>query len=307
VVARFDSIQLAGDGADRVRVTGVRGEPPPPTLKVGCNSLSGYRNAVTFVLCGSDIEAKAALVHDQMTALLAPAPPQEVRWTLARTDHPDADDEEAASALLHCRVRDPDPAIAGRGFSAHAVELGLGSYPGFHLTAPPGDASPVGVFHAGFLPANAVDHVAVLDDGRRIPIPPSPETRLPEAGPAATTGDLPQPPAAGPTRAVPLGTVAGARSGDKGGDANLGVWARDDPSWRWLAHALTVDVLRRLLPETAALPIRRHVFANLRALNFVITGLLGEGVASSARFDPQAKALGEWLRSRIIDIPEELL
>ena len=307
VVARFDSIHLAGDGADRVRVTGVRGEPPPPTLKVGCNSLRGYRNAVTFVLCGSDIEAKAALVRDQMTALLAPAPPHEVRWTLARTDHPDADDEEAASALLHCTVRDPDPGIAGRGFSAHAVELGLGSYPGFHLTAPPGDASPIGVFHAGFVAANAVDHVAVLDDGRRIPIPPSLETRIPEAGPAATTGDLPQPPAAGLTRAVPLGTVAGARSGDKGGDANLGVWARDDASWRWLAHALTVDVLRRLLPETAALPIRRHVLANLRALNFVISGLLGEGVASSTRFDPQAKALGEWLRSRIIDIPEELL
>lgn len=307
VVARFDSIHLAVDGADRVRVTGVRGEPPPPTLKVGCNSLSGYRNAVTFVLCGSDIEAKAALVRDQMTVLLAPAPPHEVHWTLARTDHRDADDEEAASALLHCTVRDPDPAIAGRGFSAHAVELGLGSYPGFHLTAPPGDASPVGVFHAGFVAANAVDHVAVLDDGRRVPIAPTPETRLPEAGPPPTAADLPPPLAAGPTRALPLGTVAGARSGDKGGDATLGVWARDDPSWRWLTHALTVDTLRRLLPETAALPIRRHVFANLRALNFVISGLLGEGVASSTRFDPQAKALGEWLRSRIIDIPEELL
>ena len=107
VVARFDSIHLASDGADRVRVTGVRGEPPPPTLKVGCNSLSGYRNAVTFVLCGSDVEAKAALVRDQMTMLLAPAPPQEIRWTLARTDHPDADDEEAASALLHCTVQRP--------------------------------------------------------------------------------------------------------------------------------------------------------------------------------------------------------
>ncbi len=307
VVARFDSIQLACDGADRVRVTGVRGEPPPPTLKVGCTSLSGYRNAVTFVLCGSDIEAKAALVRDQMTGRLAAATPQEVRWTLARTDHPDADDEEAASALLHCAVRDPDPAIAGRGFSAHAVELGLGSYPGFHLTAPPGDASPVGAFNVAFVPATAVGHIAVLDDGRRIPIAPSPDTRNQEAAPADTAGAMPQPLAAGPTRRVPLGSVAGARSGDKGGDANLGVWARDDASWRWLAQALTIDVLRRLLPETAELPIRRHVFANLRALNFVIPGLLGEGVASSTRFDPQAKALGEWLRSRIIDVPEELL
>jgi hypothetical protein len=204
-------------------------------------------------------------------------------------------------------VRDPDPAIAGRAFSAHAVEIGLGSYPGFHLTAPPSDASPVGVYRPGFVPVDAVDQVAVLDDGSRIAIAPAPETRAPGTELDDTAESLPPPPARGRTRRAPLGSVAGARSGDKGGDANLGVWARTDESWRWLAHALSVDELRRLLPETAGFPVHRHVFANLRALNFVIEGLLGEGVASSTRFDPQAKALGEWLRSRIIDIPEELL
>jgi hypothetical protein len=307
VVARFDSIQLASDGTDRVRVSGVRGEPPPPTLKVCCNTLSGYRNSVVFVLCGTDIEAKAALAREQMDAALASSPPEHVRWTLARTDHPDADDEEAASALLHCRVRDPDSAIAGRAFSARAVEIGLGSYPGFHLTAPPGDASPVGVYHPGFVPANAVDHVAVLHDGTRVPIAPATETRTAEPSPDDTPVDMPHALPPGATRRVPLGTVAGARSGDKGGNANLGVWARNDNSWQWLAHTLTADAVRRLLPETAAFAIHRHVFANLRALNFVIEGLLGEGVSSSTRFDPQAKALGEWLRSRTIDIPEELL
>jgi hypothetical protein len=305
VVTRFDSITLTADGPDRVRVSGVRGEPPPPTLKVCCNTLSGYRNAVTFVLCGPDIDAKAALVREQMDAALASAPPEQIRWTLARTDHEDSDEEETASAFLHCRVRDPDAAIVGRAFSARAVEIGLGSYPGFHLTAPPGDASPVGVYHPGFIAAEAVDHVAVLQDGSRIPIAPATPTRLPpesQSNPAA----LP-PPAPGRTLRTQLGRIVGARSGDKGGDANLGVWARSDASWAWLAHTLTVDELRRLLPETAAFPVHRHVLANLRALNFVIEGLLGEGVASSTRFDPQAKALGEWLRSRIIDIPEELL
>jgi hypothetical protein len=307
VVTRFDSISLARDGADRVRVSGVRGEPPPPTLKVCCNTLRGYRNAVVFVLCGGDIEAKAALVREQMEAALAGAPPEQLRWTLARTDHADSDDEEAASAFLHCMVRDADPAVAGRAFSARAVEIGLGSYPGFHITAPPGEASPVGVYHPGFIPAAAVDHVAVLDDGSRIPIAPAPETSTRDS--ERDVGALPPPPPAAPgrMRRVPLGRIAGARSGDKGGDANIGVWARTDASWPWLAHTLSVDELRRLLPETAAFPVRRHVFNNLRALNFVIEGLLGEGVASSTRFDPQAKALGEWLRSRTIDIPEELL
>jgi Acyclic terpene utilisation family protein AtuA len=230
VVTRFDTIRLAGDGPDRVRVSGVHGEPPPPTLKVSCTTLRGYRNAVVFVLCGSDIEAKAALVRDQMNAALASAPPEQIHWTLARTDHADSDDEEAASAFLHCMVRDADPAIAGRGFSARAVELGLGSYPGFHITTPPGDASPVGVYHPGFIPADAVDHVAVLDDGSRIPIAPAPEFRAAPTEPDEPTGSPPPP--QGRTRRASLGSVAGARSGDKGGDANLGVWARDDESWR---------------------------------------------------------------------------
>jgi hypothetical protein len=306
VVARFDTVQLADDGPDRVRVTGVRGAPPPPTLKVCCNTLSGYRNAVVFVLCGNDIDAKAALVREQMESALGAASPEEIRWTLARTDHPDADDEEAASALLHCQVRDADPALVGRAFSAHAVGIGLSSYPGFHLTAPPGDASPVGLYHPGLIPADAVEHVAVLDDGSRVAIPPPTETAA-SAQLAPEAASVPAPAHGGPTRRVALGSIVGARSGDKGGNANLGVWARDDKAWPWLAHTLTIGELQRLLPETAAYTIHRYVLANLRALNFVIEGLLGEGVASSTRFDPQAKALGEWLRSRTIDIPEELL
>ena len=118
---------------------------------------------------------------------------------------------------------------------------------------------------------------------------------------------LPEPIPFGETRRVPLGVIAGARSGDKGGSANVGVWVRRGDHWRWLAHALTVDKLRELLPETADLPVTRHVLPNLRAVNFVIEGILGQGVAYQARFDPQAKGLGEWLRSRHIDIPEELL
>ena len=118
---------------------------------------------------------------------------------------------------------------------------------------------------------------------------------------------LPEPLPFGPTRRVPLGTIAGARSGDKGGNANVGVWVRTGRQWQWLAHALTVEKLRELLPETADLTVTRHLLPNLRAVNFVIEGILGEGVAYQARFDPQAKGLGEWLRARYLDIPEEFV
>jgi len=301
--ARFDTIGLSCDGADRVRISGTRGEPPPPTLKVSLNSIGGYRNAATFVLTGLDIEAKADLVRRQLEAGLS-AEPAELQWTLARTDHRDADSEQAASALLTCTARDPDPDIVGRRFSSAAVELALSSYPGFHTTAPPSDATVYGVFTAGYVAAGVAAHTAVHADGTRVAIPPPGTTsELAEAG----EPPLPEPLPPGPTRRLPLGTVAGARSGDKGGGANVGVWVRTDEQWRWLAHTLTVGAIRALLPEAAHLPITCHLLPGIRAVNVVIDGILGKGVAYQARFDPQAKGLGEWLRSRHVEIPVQIL
>jgi len=303
VTARMDTIELSSEGPDRVRISGVVGEPPPPTLKVSLNSIGGFRNAMTFVLTGLDIEAKAELVRRQLESSLT-VKPAELEWTLARTDHPDADTEEAASALLRCVVRDPDPANVGRHFSSAAVELALASYPGFTVTAPPGEGQVYGVFTPGYVDAAQVPHVAVHPDGTRTQIPCATDTlELAPAEPPA----LPVPLPAGPTRRAPLGLIAGARSGDKGGSANVGVWVRTDEQWRWLANTLTVDLLKELLPEAAELEVTRHVLPNLRAVNFVIEGILGQGVAYQARFDPQAKGLGEWLRSRHVDIPESLL
>jgi hypothetical protein len=297
VTTRFDTIALTDEGADRVRISGVRGEPPPATLKVGLNTLGGFRNEVTFVLTGLDIEAKAAFVRSQLAGL-------DATWTLARTDHADAAVQEEAAALLHCVVRGTDPKALGRAFSSAAIELALASYPGFHVTAPPGDASPYGVFSAANVPATEVAHVAVLADGTRVPIHPASETSPLED---VAQPPLPTAPVKGPTRRLPLGTIAGARSGDKGGAANVGVWSRTDAEFGWLAHELTVERFKELLPETAALRVTRHVLPNLRALNFVVDGILGAGVASNARHDPQAKALGEWLRSRLVDVPEAVL
>ena len=303
VTARMDTIELSDDGPDRVRISGVTGEPPPPTLKVSLNSIGGFRNAMTFVLTGLDIEAKADLVQRQLDSALS-VKPAELEWTLARTDHADADTEEAASALLRCVVRDPDPANVGRQFSSAAVELALASYPGFTVTAPPGDGQVYGVYTPGYVDAAKVQHLAVHADGSRVEIPCATDTLALQP---ADAPPLPEPLPAGTTQRAPLGRIAAARSGDKGGSANVGVWVRTDEQWRWLANTLTVELLRELLPETADLPVTRHLLPNLRAVNFVIEEILGQGVAYQARFDPQAKGLGEWLRSRHVDIPTELL
>ncbi|MET8279836.1 acyclic terpene utilization AtuA family protein [Micromonospora sp. NPDC005174] len=297
VVTRLDTVTLHPDGPDRVQVTGARGTPPPPTLKVGVNNLGGFRNSMTFVLCGLDIEAKASLVRGQIEEAVGT---DGLEFTLARTDHPDAADTEAASALLHVHLRDSDRTRAGRAFSAAAVELALASYPGCTLTTRPGDATPYGVFTADTVPQGEVGHVAVLPGGERVPIAPPVRTAPITPDETASGGDAA---VTGPTRRGALGELVGARSGDKGGDANLGVWARSDAGYAWLRAWLTVERLAELLPETANLTVRRYELPNLRAVNFVIEGLLGAGVAASTRFDPQAKALGELLRARIVDLP----
>ncbi|RJO76702.1 DUF1446 domain-containing protein [Nocardia panacis] len=303
VTARLDSIRLSAAGADRVRIDAVTGEAPPPTLKVSLNTLGGFRNEMEFILTGLDIEAKAELAQRQLEAWL-PVRPAELSWTLARLDRPDAATEEQASALLRCVVRDPDPNKVGRAFANVAVELALASYPGCSFTTLPGNGSPYGVYTPGYVEATQVPHIAVLPDGTRVDIDPAAQTRelveVPEP-------ELPQPWPHGATRRAPLGAIAMARSGDKGGNANIGVWVREEAQWRWLVDTLTVTRLKQLLPETDSLTVTRHVLPNLRAVNFIVEDLLGKGVAYQARFDPQAKGLGEWLRSRHLDIPRELL
>jgi hypothetical protein len=115
------------------------------------------------------------------------------------------------------------------------------------------------------------------------------------------------PPPGGPTERLPLGTVCGARSGDKGGNANVGLWVRSPEAYAWLERYLTVEKFRQLVPEAADLDVQRHALPNLLAINFIVAGLLGDGVAASTRPDPQAKSFGEFLRARVVDVPRKLV
>ncbi|MBA4022293.1 MAG: exopolyphosphatase [Gordonia sp.] len=305
VTTRMDSVLLTDAGPDRVQVSGVRGEAPPDTLKVSLNHLAGFRNEITMVLTGLDIDAKAALVRDQFESALDPRP-ADIAWTLTRLDQPDAATQQQASALLHCVAKDPDQKVVGRQFSSAAVELALASYPGFTMTAPPGSGVPFAVFEAGYVPARSVSHRVHLADGSQQLVEPSPCARGDAPGSdGAVSGSQTSGSAWGPTRRAPLGEIAGARSGDKGGNANVGVWVRNPDHFDWLTTILTVEHFKTLIPEAAALEVRRHLLPNLSAINFVVEGILGRGVADNVRFDPQAKGLGEWLRSRHVAIPVE--
>jgi hypothetical protein len=310
VTARFDTIRLEPDGPERVRLHGVRGEPPPSTLKVAMNELGGYRNDVAVALTGLDVEAKAQLVEDAFWEA-CPYKPEDfasVTTRVVRTDKADPATNEEAVAAWRLTVKDPDERKVGRAVSNAMVELGLATIPGFFgLSGGPREGRPYGVFRPALVPAGLVpQHVVVLTTGDRTVV----DSLAPAAAEEADIGPMPGPTGrapGGPTVRAALGRVVGARSGDKAGNANLGVFARSDGSWAWLDQFLTVERLRELLPETADLDIERHRLANLRALNFVIHDLLQEGVAASTRQDGQAKSLGEWLRARVVELPAALL
>jgi hypothetical protein len=101
--------------------------------------------------------------------------------------------------------------------------------------------------------------------------------------------------------------VAHARSGDKGGNCNLGVWVSDPAAWPWLQRSLSTAALRALLPEVKDLDVVRHELPELRAVHFVLRGLLGTGGASNTRVDQVGKAVGEYLRAKHVLVPTELL
>jgi len=315
VVARFDTIAVEQEAPDRVRLSGTRGLPAPDQVKVCLNLLGGWRNSMTFVLTGLDIEEKAALTLRSLERAVGGTDRfDEFDARLIRSDKVDAPINVEATAQLRITVKDADPDSVGRSFSSAVTELALAGYPGLHLTAPPSGGSVYGVYWPALVPAGLVTPVTVHADGRRVEVPhtahlapdgsvPTDPDEFVDAGSDHAGGSL----ASGPTRHVPMGTIIGARSGDKGGNANVGLWARSAQAWDWLDTYLTLEHFRRLLPEADDLEIRRYAFPNLLALNFVVVGLLGEGVASSTRPDPQAKGLGEYLRSRMVDIPIDLL
>jgi hypothetical protein len=188
------------------------------------------------------------------------------------------------------------------------MELALGGYAGFHTTSPPTAASAFGVYWPTLVPAALVTQTVHLPDGRTEVVrhhegPYHAPARL-QAGSIAdaeATG-----PGGGPLRDVPLGRLCGARSGDKGGDANVGLWATSPGVYAWLREYLTASRLAGLLTEAAGLPIDRYELPNLLALNFVVHGLLAPGVSATTRPDAQAKGLGEYLRARIVTVPADL-
>jgi hypothetical protein len=299
-VVRFDTIRLQQEGPDRVRIHPVEGEPPPPTLKVTANLDAGYRNSMTLAITGAQVRQKARLAAE---AVWAGVPGGQEAFEESAEDL-SGDLEGQGMAFLRLAVRGSDERAVGRAFSGAVVETSLASYPGTFFTSAPSGAQgvarywPTVVSAERVVPSVECDGVDLAPSVRTVFPDPAPRQ---DAPPAATFA------AEGPSLRVPMGVLVGARSGDKGGSANVGLWADSEPVAEWLAAALDIDLFTLLLPEVAPFTVTRHPLPNLRAVNFVVEGFLGWGVASNLRLDTQAKGLGELLRSRQVKVPQSLV
>lgn len=305
VVARFDTVRLEEIAPDRVGLSGTRGEAPPATLKVAASVAGGYRNSMMIGLTGLNQEEKAALVSQQIWRAMPWKQEEydEVDESIIGQGSNDPKSNAEATSFWRIAVKSTDEEKVGRAFSDAAISVLLGSIPGMFSASPPAPASQFARYWPTTVDRSAITQEIDLD-GTVIEV----HETVPEPGPPVAPLSIRIPsPRAGPTRTVPLGELVGARSGDKGGIGNIGVFARRAEVYAWIADVLTVERLRSLMPDLAHLNIDRYLLPNLWSLNFVIHGLLGEGVSSSLRIDAQAKGLAEYLRACLIEVPKSLL
>ena len=306
VIGHFDTLSIEQEDTDRVYVSGCRGSTPPSTHKACINLAGGYRNGMDLVLTGLDIEEKAeAFTNALFNSVGGKDQFDEVSINLHRTDKENPNSNEEAMATLSLSVKSNNPDLVGRLFSAKIIELSLANYPGFFSGGGGKKPGPVIVYWPALVDSKHIkEYVHLKGDTTEI-IPTSQlnfEENFYQKNPIEIAPAL-----KGNTKEIPFGQLYGARSGDKGGCANMGVWAKTDNAFSFLHEFLTVEKLKELLPDLNKFDIDRYDLPNIKSLNFYIHGILEDGVSSNNRKDGQAKSLGEYLRAKFVEIPIEII
>ena len=307
VIAHFDTMKIEQVGEDRVRVSGTRGSTPPPTHKVCFNTVGPHKHMAEVLLTGLDIERKAEIYTEQIFHNLGGQEQfDEVDIQLIRMDHENPDSNEVAHAALRITVTTEDAKKVGRLFDAKIIELGLATVPGNAGRGSAGFNGGRSIIHwpATISSQKVAEQVHV--DGEQIEVLPTQRLDLDEIYYQAPPVEIAPVPTGG-TTTIPLGRLFGTRSGDKGGNANCGVWAKTEEAYAFLHEYLTVEEFKRLCPDFAQYDVERYDMPNMLSMNFYVKGILGTGAVSNNRMDKQAKSMGEYLRAKHIEVPESLL
>lgn len=310
VTVDLSDIRCEQIGPDRVQVSGARGEPPPDTTKVAVFGPEGWQIVSWAFVTGIDIERKLALLRAQLHSLLGDTVDHlEISAFGTPAAQPESQEEATVAVRIAAQASERD-ALTEQNFFAKLNSLYLWSVPGFHTDSGAERALKPSrriEYWPAVLHVSQLTHTVELPDGRTVTIPPHPRATPAMSQPVHAE---PQPAVRHPGRAMqraPLGRIAYARSGDKGGNSNIGIWAIEEKAWPWLQQALSSETLRRLLPQSEGLEIVRHEFPRIRAVHFIVRGLLGRGGSTNLLADQVGKAVGEFVLARQLDIPVELL
>ena len=306
VVAHFDTLKIEEIEKDKVFVSGCRGSSPPNKHKVCINLSGGFRNGMEIILTGLDIEDKAKVFTDALFNSVGGKDQfDEVSIQLHRTDKENPSSNEESMASLLISVKSKDQNLVGRLFSAKIIELALANIPGFFAQGGIKPSGPVIVYWPALIDSKRIKEKVHID-GKEIEITPTSQLEFDEIYYQKEPIKIDKVKIEN-EKDIYFGDIYGTRSGDKGGCANLGVWAKNLNSFSFLYNFLTVEKLKDLLPDLKKYKIERHELSNIYSLNFYIHDILGDGVSSNDRKDSQAKSLGEYLRAKKIKVPESII
>ncbi len=306
VIAHFDTLKIEEVEKDKVYVSGCRGSSPPNKHKVCINLAGGFRNGMEIILTGLDIEDKAKVFTDTLFNSVGGRKQfDEVSIQLHRTDKENPNSNEEAMASLLVSVKSKDQNLVGRLFSAKIIELALANIPGFFAQGGVKSSGPVIIYWPALVNSKHIKEKVHIDD-EEIEVIPTSQLELEEIyyqkEPIKIKKIKKE-----DEKEIYFGEIYGTRSGDKGGCANLGVWAKNADSFAFLHDFLTVKKLKELLPDLNQYKIERFELANINSLNFYIHDILQDGVSSNDKKDGQAKSLGEYLRAKKVKVPQIII
>ena len=306
VIAHFDTLKIEEVEKDKVFVSGCRGSSPPDKHKVCINLAGGFRNGMEIILTGLDIEDKAKVFTDALFNSVGGRKQfDEVSIQLHRTDKENPNSNEEAMASLLVSVKSKDQNLVGRLFSAKIIELALANIPGFFAQGGVKSSGPVIIYWPALVDSKHIKEKVHID-GEEIEVIPTSQLELEEIyyqkEPIKIKKIKKE-----DEKEIYFGEIYGTRSGDKGGCANLGVWAKNANSFAFLHDFLTVKKLKELLPDLNQYKIERFELANINSLNFYIHDILQDGVSSNDKKDGQAKSLGEYLRAKKVKVPQSII
>ncbi|KAH9206871.1 hypothetical protein DL95DRAFT_429387 [Leptodontidium sp. 2 PMI_412] len=312
VTAVLEDIAFEQLSTDRVALTGIKSQPPPPTTKIGITARGGFQAEVHYFLVGLDITTKGEMLERQIRDALGDTSRFHVlKFTLNGTAAENPTDQNSATVdfRIFAQARKMKD-ISTDKFLRPVIDLIMSTYPGatFHLDIRQGFPKPVQEYHVALLPQSDIRQVVHMHDGKDFGIEPPRTTKVfptqqpSQASTAVAVRDL------GETVRGPLGWLVHARSGDKGSNANVGVWVRHQDEYDWLRSLLSVDAMKELLAkEYNGKKIDRFELPNIWAVHFLLHDHLDRGVSCSSTYDFLAKNVAEFLRSRYVDLPKRFL